>query len=254
MGFTARTSAPSASSRYWIHTSAGGLNECIKVSGKSVLPNCTGYAWGRFYEILGKRPKLSKANAEMWYGNTSDGYARGKTPRVGAVACWAKGKVGNSKDGAGHVAIVEAVYSDGSFLTSNSGYKSTRFYTKKIGKDCRLAGYTFLGFIYNPAVSGSSGGSSGSSGGSYRVGSTYTLKTAMKVRTGAGTGYSQKTVSQLTAGGKKAATSTKGSAGAVFKAGTRVTVQQVRTVGSAVWIKVPSGWICARIGTKIYVA
>lgn len=250
MGFTARTSAPSASSRYWIHTSAGGLNECIKVSGKSVLPNCTGYAWGRFYEILGKRPKLSKANAEMWYSNKSDGYARGKTPRVGAVACWAKGRVGNSKDGAGHVAIVEAVYSDGSFLTSNSGYKSTRFYTKKIGKDCRLAGYTFLGFIYNPAVSGSSG----SSGSSYRVGSTYTLKTAMKVRTGAGTGYSQKTVSQLTAGGKKAATSTKGSAGAVFKAGTRVTVLQVRTVGSAVWIRVPSGWICARIGTKIYVA
>lgn len=253
MGFTARTSAPSASNRYWIHTSAGGLNECIKVSGKSVLPNCTGYAWGRFYEISGKRPKLSKANAEMWFGNTSDGYARGKTPRVGAVVCWAKGKVGNSKDGAGHVAIVEAVYSDGSFLTSNSGYKSTRFYTKKIGKDCKLAGYTFQGFIYNPAVSGSSGGSSGSSGGSYKVGSTYTLKTAMKVRTGAGTGYAQKTVSQLTAGGKKAATSTKGSAGAVFKAGTRVTVQQVKTVGGAVWIKVPSGWICARIGTKIYV-
>lgn len=92
----------------------------------------------------------------------------------------------------------------------------------------------------------------GSSG--YKVGKTYTLRTAMKVRTGSGTGYAQKRVNQLTAGGKRAATSTKGSAGAVFKAGTRVTVQQVRTVGSAVWIKVPSGWICAKTGSKVYVA
>ena len=30
----------------------------------SCLPNCVGYAWGRFYEITGKRPSLSKANAE----------------------------------------------------------------------------------------------------------------------------------------------------------------------------------------------
>ncbi len=99
-----------------------------------------------------------------------------------------------------------------------------------------------------------SSGSSASSSSGYRVGSTYTLKTAMKVRSGAGTGYAQKRVNQLTAGGKRAATSTKGSAMAVFKAGTRVTVQQVRTVGSAVWIKVPSGWICAKTGSKVYVA
>lgn len=97
-------------------------------------------------------------------------------------------------------------------------------------------------------------GSSASSSSGYRVGSTYTLKKAMKVRSGAGTGYAQKRVNQLTAGGKRAATSTKGSAGAVFKAGTRVTVQQVKTVGSAVWIKVPSGWICAKTGSKVYVA
>lgn len=255
MGFKARTTAPSTTNKYWIHTSAGGLNECIKVSGNSVLPNCVGYAWGRFYEISGKKPKLSKSNAEMWYGNTSDGYSRGKTPKVGAVVCWAKGKVGNSKDGAGHVAIVEAVYSDGSFLTSNSGYKSTRFWTKKIAKNCKLSGYTFQGFIYNPAVSSScTSTSKSSSSTTYSVGKTYTLKTAMKVRTGAGTGYAQKKISQLTNSGKKAATSTKSTASAVFKAGTRVTVQQVKTVGTAVWVKVPSGWICAKSGSKVYIA
>lgn len=29
---------------------------------------------GRFYEITGIRPKLSRANAENWYGYTSDSY------------------------------------------------------------------------------------------------------------------------------------------------------------------------------------
>ena len=250
MAFTPRKSAPSTSSKYWKHTSAGGVNECIKISGGSCIPNCVGYAWGRFYEILGSRPKLSRVNAEMWYLNTSDGYKRGKTPRLGAVICWAKGKAGNAADGAGHVAIVEAIYSDGSILTSNSGYKSTRFYMKKIKKGYALPGYTFQGFIYNPAVPAGSSGSSGGSSGGFVKGKNYTLRTALKVRTGAGTNYRQKTVSELTAGGKKAATSTKGTAGAVFNAGTVVTCLEVK----GDWIRTPSGWICGKMGGKLYIS
>lgn len=150
--FKARTTAPSASSKYWKHTSAGGVNSCIHISGGSVLPNCVGYAWGRFYEILGKKPTLSRRNAELWYGYTDDGYARGKTPKLGAVICWAKGTVGNGNDGAGHVAIVEKIYSDGSILISQSGYQSKRFWTSKVKAGYALSGYKFQGFIYNPAV------------------------------------------------------------------------------------------------------
>ncbi|MDR1641702.1 MAG: hypothetical protein LBT59_18580, partial [Clostridiales bacterium] len=29
--------------------------------------NCTWYAWGRAYEITGKRPNLSTGNANSWY-------------------------------------------------------------------------------------------------------------------------------------------------------------------------------------------
>lgn len=73
--FKQRTTAPSTTDRYWIHTSNGGLNECIEINNSgSCLPNCVGYAWGRFYEITGIRPKLSRANAENWYGYTSDSY------------------------------------------------------------------------------------------------------------------------------------------------------------------------------------
>lgn len=155
--FKKRTTAPSSSDKYWIHTSNGGLNECIEINNSgSCLPNCVGYAWGRFYEITGKRPALSRANAENWYGYTSDGYKRSQTPVEGAVICWRKGQAGVSSDGAGHVAIVEEVKSNGDVVTSNSAYGGTRFYMQTVTKASGYSigsAYTFQGFILPPAAS-----------------------------------------------------------------------------------------------------
>lgn len=152
MTFKPRLTAPSETDKHWIHVSKGGLNSCILISGKSCLPNCVGYAWGRFYEIMGKAPKLSRGNAEMWF-ITADGYKRGQTPKVGAVACWRKGVVGNYDDGAGHVAIVEKVNADGSIVVSESGYKAFRFRTRTLKPPYSIGStYGFQGFIYNPAV------------------------------------------------------------------------------------------------------
>lgn len=149
--FKARKTAPSTSNKYWQHTSKGGYNKCILISGKSCLPNCVGYAWGRWYELIGKAPKLSLANAENWYGYTADGYKRGKTPKLGAVICWRKGQVGVGSDGAGHVAVVEKVNDDGSILISESGYNSFRFRTRTLKKPYSIgSAYTFQGFIYCP--------------------------------------------------------------------------------------------------------
>lgn len=154
MGFTPRTTAPATNNKYYIHTSKGGKNKCILITGNSCIPNCVGYAWGRSMEISGgKMNKLSTSNAELWYGNTSDGYKRGKTPKLGAVICYRKGQVGVGNDGAGHVAIVEKINSDGSILISESGYQSFRFKTRTLQKGYAYAnGYTFQGFIYNPYV------------------------------------------------------------------------------------------------------
>lgn len=148
--FTARKSAPSTSDKHWIHYSKGGFNECIMIyGGPSCIPNCVGYAWGRAYELLGSRPKLSRGNAEDWFGY-ADGYPRSQTPSLGAIICWAKGKVGYSGDGAGHVAVVEEIKSNGDIVTSNSGYNSTRFWTQTFTKASGYAmnGYTFQGFIH----------------------------------------------------------------------------------------------------------
>lgn len=142
--------------RYW----TSECNSCIDIpdnSGSGVkIPNCTGYAWGRFYEITGEKPKLSTNNASVWYSNTSDGYDRGSEPLPGAVICWTDG-------GAGHVAIVEKVNSDGSILISQSYYRnayydptntdhfSTQTLTNSDGNwGWAWQGYEFQGFIYCP--------------------------------------------------------------------------------------------------------
>jgi len=151
--YVPRLSEPAANALNWISTSKGGRNECIVINETtgSCIPNCVGYAWGRWYEILGSRPNLSKANAENWYGNTADGYSRGQTPKLGAVIVWRRGKTHDDSDGAGHVAIVEEIYDDGSFLISQSAWNGTNFWTEVIGADCVFGpAYTFMGFIYNP--------------------------------------------------------------------------------------------------------
>lgn len=141
--FTQRKAAPTKNNKYYYE------DNLFYQSGYG-LPNCTCYAWGRFYELIGKKPTgLATSNAENWYKD-SRGYEKGQTPKLGAIICWRKGKLHYSKDGAGHVAIVEHINNDGSFITSNSAYKGTLFYRKTIKKNCKLNGYTFEGFIYPP--------------------------------------------------------------------------------------------------------
>lgn len=144
-----RLTAPEKTDPHWLRPSAGGVNTCVAIKNGSVLPNCVGYAWGRWYELLGSEPKLSRSNAEVWY-NKADGYERGQEPKLGAVVCWSKGVVGVGKDGAGHVAIVEQIQADGTIVTSNSGYGGSRWYKKALKPPYTLKGYDFQGFIYLP--------------------------------------------------------------------------------------------------------
>lgn len=211
------------------------------------LPNCTCYAWGRFKEILGSNPNLSRSNAENWWGH-KDGYERGQTPRLGAVGCWRKGKAGVSGDGAGHVMVVEQINGN-KVVFSSSAWKGTRFFTRTftIGS-YNYSGLVFQGFIYNPAVPATA--STPSSSATYVVGKTYTLQANMKVRTGASTKYRWKKKSELTKNGQANA---QNQTYAVLKKGTRVTCQQVIKSGSDIWIKIPSGYVCAKLGNAIYV-
>ena len=149
--------------------------------GRYGLPNCTCYAWGRFWEISDQvsctsgnvpSPKMT-GNAGNWISNLKKlgdecPYELGlrpterssslPSPRLGAVACW--GRSGH----AGHVAIVERIdMVTGDFWVSQSGYtrsssKMEKYYfmfpenSKKRSKSSDYGEYVFQGFIYNPFV------------------------------------------------------------------------------------------------------
>ena len=122
------------------------------------LPNCTCYAWGRFWEINGFAPNtLSTGNANTWY-DRSYGFLKGTIPQLGAIMCWDYGSGGSRY---GHVAVVEEIYSDGTLLVSESGY-SARWYFKTERTDSNyylswMYGYSnlkFQGFIYARGITG----------------------------------------------------------------------------------------------------
>lgn len=132
-GYTPRTTNPGVNGRYYRDDNP------FPAKGQ----NCTWYAFGRAYEILGRRPDIQTypANANQWWGNNINkrnhggGYPYGQQPRVGAIACWANGQYG-------HVAIVEKI-ENGIIYISDSSYG---MYPFRYGKIWNLP--NFQGYIY----------------------------------------------------------------------------------------------------------
>ena len=141
--FVMRTTAPSTSdSRYY------SSNPFYK-SGYG-LPNCTCYAYGRAWEILGTQPKLPTGNAgAWWWKNKSSGtYSYGNTPKLGAIACWDK-----YDQNKGHVAVVEKIDGNNVVLSEShygTNHNGTLFDNKTMKADGSnyLTSYRFLGYIY----------------------------------------------------------------------------------------------------------
>lgn len=112
------------------------------------LPNCTCYAWGRWYELLGYQPSLSTGNADTFVDRNTV-YEVGSTPKLGAILCWKY--TGSMSGEGGHVAVVEQINDDGSIVTSNSAWGGSYFYTQTLYPPYEWASYTSLqGFIYPP--------------------------------------------------------------------------------------------------------
>lgn len=148
--FIPRLTEPSYDDKNWILTANGGYNKCFKITNNSAIPNCVGYCWGRWLELLKVTThKLSRQTAEKWFLN-GDGYDRGNTPKLGAVICFKTGSATNPNDGRGHVAIVEKINADGSILVSSSDYAGRRFYTMTYKYPYSHNGLDFQGFIYPP--------------------------------------------------------------------------------------------------------
>lgn len=162
-----------------------------------------------------------------------------------------------------HIGIVESV--SGDYLICIEGNTSQRGSQSNGGMVCRQRRiYTSICVAARPAYTGETAKvdtkpattkkpvktqNKASKTPTYTKGKTYTVDVDnLNVRTGAGVKYKAKTKKQLTKDGQKHANSR----GQLMK-GTRVTCQGVNKNNGNVWIKIPSGWICAYYQGKQYV-
>jgi len=109
------------------------------------MPNCTTYAYGRAWEMLGHEPELCHGSSAHWFpndgvsSNPNDSYERGNEPRLGAIACWDLGSYG-------HVAVVESI--DGDTVTISESDSVTQIYWRTRTCDINDMGGGFQGYIY----------------------------------------------------------------------------------------------------------
>lgn len=177
MSFTPRTRKPDNTNKYYIssrYAGKTGWNPCIlgnpnTTNGRdkylNVLPNCVGWAVGRFNEIVGEKNCNylyiigGNNNAKNLIQNAlKQGLEIGAEPRLGAVIVWADSQYG-------HVAVVEQISKDKKRIrVSESGWNYNGvnhmwFADHYIGDGNWLEGtdyswmkgkYKFKGFIYNP--------------------------------------------------------------------------------------------------------
>lgn len=156
--FTPYLKQPPYDAKWWRTKAGGGISPCIAgqpnycADKHSALANCVGWSWGRM-AMLEDNPnckigcwngKNYPTNAEDWVSaSKQQGYKVGTVPKLGAVACWK-----HKTKAMGHVANVEQINADGSWLSSESAYKGTMWSSKKYPKSGYKKNYDFLGYIY----------------------------------------------------------------------------------------------------------
>jgi hypothetical protein len=176
--FVPRLEQPESGNKFY-NNAPGGYNTIMTMgsdkSGKSmqgldVLPNCAGYALGRFHESVNQpefkhmQRKYGSRDGGSWVATAkSEGLqvdTTGNDPKPGDAISWKQG------DKSGHVAIVEQVPDDKHIVISHSGYNSNMYWKlDKLEKSSDASNpwpiwknnskgipYVFSGFIHNPDI------------------------------------------------------------------------------------------------------
>jgi len=154
-----------ARNTYYCARGYGGHNPCIlgntenlpRNNDMNVLPNCTGWAVGRFNELLNNFHCTYFANVDakrMIEIGKSQGLQVGTKPVKGSMIVW-------NSNNHGHCAIVEEVINSNTIRVSESGWSAHSYSWEAILNNsngqwtCGEAwlqngGYTFMGFVYPP--------------------------------------------------------------------------------------------------------
>ena len=162
MSFTPQLVIPAAGDPYYNTKRTGGYSPCIlgnpknRNKGLNVLPNCVGWAVGRFNEIgnYGSCKWLGSTNAANFITLArKQGLTVTQRPTKGGCMVWKGGQTNE-----GHVAIVEMDLGN-RVVTSESEYYGKQFTIyQRFGDNWRDgcywmgSSYTYLGCIKNPAV------------------------------------------------------------------------------------------------------
>lgn len=194
---------------------------------------------------------ITKAKAlGIW--QESDAYK----PQIGDVCFydWQDTGAGDNVGTPDHVGIV--IRSDDSGFVVREGNKNKSIGNRSMALNARY----IRGFITpkfdeisddspKPINNTPSAEKSNSASNSYKIGRTYTVKvkTSLNVRIGAGTNYRTVGYWGLTSDGRKHAT-----AQGALKNGTKVTILEIKVTQNEIWCRIPSGWICAKSGSNIY--
>lgn len=228
-----QTGAPKPDDKYFIQQAYGGYNPCIPVTGKSVLHNCTGFAWGCFAKAGGMKSKckLPTNAAENWIERNT-AYKTGFKPKVGGVMVWRGGDIHSSADGDGHVAFVISVVGDKVTILEDGYYRQT-IITTTLYPPYNYGSMQYIGCIYHPTYVHNP----------YKVGGTYTVtnKGGIYIRKTAKPTSRIKQTDEVTADARKHCKYKKGNA--VLKASTKVTVLEIKQYGKNIRARIPSGWI-----------
>lgn len=171
-------------------------------------------------------------------------------PQVGDIILfdWQDSGSGDNQGNPDHVGIVVKV--NGDTMTIREGNKNNSVGNRSV----KINGKYIRGFITPPydekAESEAKPAQKEEKKSGYVVERTYTIsvRTSLNVRRGPGTNYAMVGYNNLTSDAKRHATYT----GALMN-GTRVTCKEVKILGNDVWMRIPSGWICAISGNNVYV-
>ena len=212
------------------------------ITGKTYLSNSAYCVRGAIYVKPGSHTVCGLSNGSK-AGQTISKAGAGSSGASGSGAYYPAFDSGSIVDGLAGIGEDSSKETRAAIAAANgiSGYMGTYDQNVKLCDLARQGKLKRAGSV-----------SSGTSGDavSYSVGSVYTLRVdRLAVRTGAGTGYARKSYSQLTANARENAYSD-----GYLREGTRVTCKAVKSVGSDIWIRIPSGWVAAYYGGKVYIA
>lgn len=190
-----------------------------------------------------EQPAKARGHAYEWkYSYVNEGLGKiVSTPQKGDIIVWGTA-YGNGK---GHIAI---------YVDNNIVYEQNRY-----THDNRCAGYGKLDGKYtilrpNATLIEDETDQRRPEDTilEYAKGNYITLE-EMNLRNGAGYKYAIKKVKDMSANGKKHATSTNPNANAVYKKSTEFTAQEIIKNGNEYWAKTPSGYICLKGASgKVY--